>query len=74
MTKKVEAFPWRKTMAFAFSILKMSPKDFWASSPLEIAAAMEAYSPQSPYPMSQQTLSQLMGQFPDCKTKREYQT
>ena len=36
-----EAFPWCAAMRFGLGTLRLSPRDFWAMTPRELAAAMD---------------------------------
>ncbi len=58
-------FPWREAMAFAFGILRLSPAQFWAMTPRELACAIEAVRGREPAPMQRATLEHLMKSFPD---------
>ncbi len=48
-------------MATGFGVLRLSPRDFWAATPREIAAAFPAGRP----PLRRDDLEDLMTQFPD---------
>ncbi|RFC64226.1 phage tail assembly chaperone [Fulvimarina endophytica] len=60
------AFPWDDVLAFGLGVLKLSPRDFWAATPRELAAAMGAFGGRSgaraPSPAD---LLALMTRFPD---------
>jgi uncharacterized phage protein (TIGR02216 family) len=56
-------FPWARMMAIGFGILRLSPRDFWASTPREIAAALPYQA--SAQPLQRDDLDSLMQRFPD---------
>lgn len=46
-----EPFPWRAAMRFGLGTLRLAPRDFWAMTPRELAAAMgEAERPGRDHP------------------------
>lgn len=57
-------FPWKEAMAFGFGVLRLSPQEFWAMTPRELAYAIEAISGRSA-PLDRKTFSELMRKFPD---------
>lgn len=57
-------FPWKEAMAFGFGVLRLSPQEFWAMTPRELAYAIEAISGCSA-PLDRKTFSELMRKFPD---------
>jgi uncharacterized phage protein (TIGR02216 family) len=60
----VTPFPWKEAMAFGFGVLRLSPQEFWAMTPRELAYAIEAISGRSA-PLDRKTFSELMRKFPD---------
>lgn len=56
------SFPWAEMMAAGLGTLRLSPREFWAATPREIAAAFPARG-RGALPRS--ALDQLMQQFPD---------
>lgn len=54
-------------MTFGFGILKLSAEEFWALTPIELAAAMRAHGYQSSHTIERATFDALMVQFPDKK-------
>jgi uncharacterized phage protein (TIGR02216 family) len=60
-----ERFPWDTVMAFGFGVLRLSPRDFWAMTPREMAAAMRAFGIERRAPMTGGDLDKLMRRFPD---------
>ena len=54
-------FPWARLMQLGLGVLKLSPSEFWCSTPREIAAAFGA----PPQPMLRQNLDEMMERFPD---------
>ncbi len=57
-------FPWARFMRTGMGELGLSPKEFWRSTPREIAAAI---GPAPPQPLLRQNLISLMELFPDDK-------
>lgn len=55
-------FPWRRMMELGLGVLRLSPRDFWAATPREIAAAFPA---QHAPTMGRAALDDLMQHFPD---------
>jgi uncharacterized phage protein (TIGR02216 family) len=55
-------FPWGRLMRFGLGTLHLSPKEFWRSTPRELAGA---FGPAPPQPLLRQNLNSLMEQFPD---------
>lgn len=49
----------------AFVLLRLSPRDFWAMSPLEMSAALGAFGLNAGSPFGRDELQTLMRQFPD---------
>lgn len=58
-------FPWKEAMRFGMGVLRLPPRDFWAMSPRELAAAWSAVMGERAGPLARGELEQLMGQFPD---------
>ena len=57
-------FPWEAAMAFAFRVLRWTPKTFWRATPRELAAAMGSLA--APLnPTRRADLDALMRAFPD---------
>ena len=63
----VAAFPWDEIMGFAFGHWRLSPAEFWASTPREIAAAIAFHRGRSGRldAPSMSDLAALMHRFPD---------
>ena len=60
-------FPWVEAMGFGLGVLRLAPRDFWAMSPRELAAAVSARQGRgaaSP-PLDRAGLADLMQRFPD---------
>ncbi len=64
-------FPWAEAMAFGLGRLRLAPRDFWAMTPRELAAAMRAFAGETP--LQRDGLEALMARFPDQKDKRGQQ-
>ena len=56
----MQRFPWGSLMAMGLGRLRLSPREFWAATPREIAAAF----PAKPG-LSRGVLDALLRQFPD---------
>jgi uncharacterized phage protein (TIGR02216 family) len=52
-------------MQFGLGVLRLSPRAFWAMTPRELAAAMEALVGRRPQPLARESLAALMNAFPD---------
>jgi len=52
-------------MGVAFVLLRLSPRDFWAMSPLELSAALSALGLTADGALGRDELQRLMQQFPD---------
>lgn len=59
-----EAFPWRRAMAIGLGLLRLSPRDFWAMTPRELAAAAALAGQASDAP-GRDDLAALAARFPD---------
>ena len=57
-------FPWDEAMAFAFRVLRWSPKAFWRATPRELAAALGGLA-AAVEPARRGDLDKLMRAFPD---------
>ncbi len=56
-----EGFPWARMMWLGLGVLRLSPKEFWAATPREIAAAFAT----ADAPMTRGSFDELMKKFPD---------
>ena len=62
MSAQENKFPWARMMELGLGVLRLNPRDFWAATPREIAAAF----PKHASPATDRAgLEQLMRQFPD---------
>ncbi|MBB4004211.1 MAG: rcc01693 family protein [Aurantimonas endophytica] len=59
------AFPWDAAMAAGLGHLRLSPRDFWAMTPRELAAALGPVGAQTLQPPRRDELAALIRQFPD---------
>ena len=59
-----KAFPWDEAMAFAFSVLRLSPAEFWALTPRELALAMRPFVQANAAP-DRAGFDRLFSAFPD---------
>ena len=55
-------FPWAEFMFAGLGLLRLSPRDFWAASPREIAAAFPRAGCETP---GREDFEKLMQRFPD---------
>lgn len=64
-------FPWEDAMGFAFTVLHLSPRAFWAMTPRELAAAVRfARGTDGASGTTRASLDALMAAFPDgCSDK-----
>lgn len=58
-------FPWDAVMAFGLGRLRLSPADFWAMTPRELAAAADGVFGTRAEPLGRSGLKALMARFPD---------
>ena len=56
-----ETFPWARLMHLGLGVLRLSPSEFWATTPREIAAAFGGPTPQ---PL-RNSFEDLMKRYPD---------
>jgi uncharacterized phage protein (TIGR02216 family) len=61
------AFPWDEAIACGLGCLRLSPADFWAMTPRELALALRGAAglPASAAPLHRADLDRLMHRFPD---------
>jgi len=62
------AFPWDDAMAIGLGLLRLSPKAFWAMTPIEFERAMGALRLGRALPPGRADLAALMHAFPDLTT------
>ena len=62
--KPPEVFPWDEAMSFAFSVLRLSPAEFWALTPRELALAMHPFLKANAAP-DRAGFDRLFSAFPD---------
>ncbi len=60
----MKPFPWDEAIGFGIGMLRLSPKDFWAMTPRELALAIKAVT-GTVQPMQRQDFSDLMTRYPD---------
>lgn len=60
----MSAFPWEEAAQFAFAWLKLSPSEFWRTTPRELAMAAKAISPRI-QTIKPEDFQSLMKAFPD---------
>ncbi|WP_306118129.1 MULTISPECIES: phage tail assembly chaperone [unclassified Roseitalea] len=66
MSAERAPFPWAMTMRFGLGVLGLSPADFWAMTPREIAAAMRAHERRIVTPPDPASFAALRAAFPDA--------
>ena len=54
-------------MRLAFGAMRLSPREFWAMTPRELALLARALAGTSPAPTSRAALDGLMKKFPDAR-------
>lgn len=64
-----EPFPWAAAMRFGLGRLHISPRDFWAMTPRELAAAMGAVGADPRDRPDRATLEALASRWPDARSK-----
>ena len=62
MQTEKPTFPWARMMQLGLGQLRLSPAEFWRSTPREIAGA---FGVPPPSPLLRQNLEELMEQYPD---------
>ena len=61
MSHDRQRFPWGRMMHLGLGQLRLSPAEFWRSTPRELSASQGVSSP----PLLRQKLFQLMELYPD---------
>ncbi len=59
-------FPWDAAIGFGLGVLRLSPRDFWAMTPRELALAIEARRGPFLAAPDRAALDDLMTRFPDA--------
>ena len=66
MSDSPRPFPWAEAMAIGLGVLRLSPREFWAMTPVELARAISGLTGGAPTtPMTSDSLAALMARFPD---------
>ncbi len=66
MSDKARPFPWVEAMAIGLGVLRLSPRDFWAMTPIELGRAINGLTGGTPMrPMTRAGLQALIARFPD---------
>ena len=60
-------FPWPAVMAFGLGVLRLAPREFWAMTPRELAAAHVGLGGSVGPPLPRATLDRLMQAYPDTE-------
>ena len=59
-------FPWDDAVALGLGLLRLSPRDFWAMTPRELALAPRLYGGgEAARPPGREAVEALMALFPD---------
>jgi uncharacterized phage protein (TIGR02216 family) len=59
-------FPWDEAIGFGLGVLRLSPRDFWAMTPRELALAVRAVGGALAMPALQRSaFDDLMRRYPD---------
>jgi uncharacterized phage protein (TIGR02216 family) len=61
----LQPFPWREAIGFGLGVLRLSPPDFWAMTPRELACAIEALRGRAGAPLDRAAFDELMTRYPD---------
>jgi uncharacterized phage protein (TIGR02216 family) len=61
---RTEPFPWKAAMHAGFCLLRLSSRDFWTLTPLELSAMTGGMRPQGAA-LGRDGLEALMRAFPD---------
>ncbi|MEM9676750.1 MAG: rcc01693 family protein [Pseudomonadota bacterium] len=62
--KDQDPFPWPQVMTFGLGVLRLSPDQFWALTPRELAAAMGRTETDNAVP-SRHWLDDVQTRYPD---------
>ena len=63
--------PWRDHLGIAVTVLRLGPRDFWAMTPMELQAALDAHiaarvgHAAAGRPPSRAEVAEMMARFPD---------
>jgi uncharacterized phage protein (TIGR02216 family) len=58
-------FPWERLIALGLGLLRLSPRDFWAMTPRELAHVLRAFGAGEAGAPSRASLEAMMNIFPD---------
>jgi len=61
------AFPWDEAMALCFGTFRLSPRDFWALTPRELAALVAPFARTRTAAPNRERLDQLLALYPDWR-------
>lgn len=62
----IKPFPWADAIGFGLGVLRLSPKDFWAMTPRELAHAIHAVT-GAITSLQRDELDNLMMRYPDAR-------
>lgn len=60
----MQPFPWKQAIGFGLGVLKLSPEQFWRTTPRELAYAIAAATGRTA-PLGRDGLAHLMKRYPD---------
>lgn len=66
----LSAFPWETALALGLSVLRWRPRDFWAATPRELAAAAGLQADRFGAALGRADLNRLVAAYPDPETAR----
>ncbi|GAA3855277.1 phage tail assembly chaperone [[Pseudomonas] carboxydohydrogena] len=61
----MQPFPWDEAIGLGLGVLRLSPAQFWAMTPRELAFAIRAARGVVPEPIDRTSLDNLIQKFPD---------
>ena len=60
----MQPFPWKQAIGFGLGVLKLSPDEFWRTTPRELAHAVEALRGHGAR-LARLRFDELMKRYPD---------
>lgn len=63
--RSAQPFPWHEAMGFGLGVLRLPPDAFWAMTPRELAAAIDAVRGARPSPLDRSAFNDLLRRYPD---------
>jgi uncharacterized phage protein (TIGR02216 family) len=65
MSGTLAPFPWARAIGVGIGVLKISPREFWAMTPRELACALRELGFGADAPPDRSVFAQLMKRYPD---------